>query len=68
MDEYYYIEKAKKDNFIKYVNNNGDIFQQNDSSIFETFCHYSFELSDKNIQIADIQTIDGNLNDLSFNC
>ncbi|KAL4484868.1 hypothetical protein ABPG74_020045 [Tetrahymena malaccensis] len=64
----FYIQEVFKIGFSKYINNDGRTLQnlQNNQELFQSFLHYSFEYSNYNYILSDIQGFGNTLNDISI--
>ncbi|KAL4501405.1 hypothetical protein ABPG72_021212 [Tetrahymena utriculariae] len=64
----FYIQEVFKIGFQKYINNDGRTQQdlQKNQELFQSFLHYSFEYSNYNYILSDIQGFGNTLNDISI--
>ncbi|KAL4510594.1 hypothetical protein ABPG72_004748 [Tetrahymena utriculariae] len=62
----YYIMEIFKIGFQKYINNDGKTNSQKSQELFQAYLHYSFEYSNYNYILSDIQGFGSTLNDISI--
>lgn len=64
-EEYVTVEEYIEREFVKYINNNGDLWQPSDEIVdmAECFAHFTYEKSDGKIMVLDLQGSKYNLYD-----